>query len=78
MDVYDAETKLKQRNNYDRIQSHKWIQKISDEDILNIRQLRQQGLKPKDVYDKYYSHINRNTFNDVWYYHTFKHIKIAE
>lgn len=78
MDVYDAETKLKQRNNYDTVKSHKWMQKLSDEDILNIRQLKQQGLKPKYIYDKYYSHINRSTFNDAWYCHTFKHIKITE
>ena len=77
MDVYDEETKLKQRNNYDRIKSHKWIQKLSDEDILNIRRYRQQGIKPKYVYDTYYSHINRNTFNDIWYYHTFKHLTVT-
>lgn len=77
MDVYDEETKLKQRNNYDRIKSHKWIQKLSDEDILNIRRYRQQGIKPKYVYNTYYSHINRNTFNDIWYYNTFKHLTVT-
>lgn len=76
MDVYTEETKLQQRNNYDRIQSHKWMQKLSDEDILNIRTLKNNGLKPKYVYDNYYNYINRNTFNDIWYYHTFKYITI--
>lgn len=74
MDVYNEETKLKQRNNYDRVQSHKWIQKLSDEDILKIRILKDEGFKPKYIYDNYYNHVNRNTFNDIWYYHTFKHI----
>lgn len=76
MDVYTEETKLKQRNNYDRIKSHKWMQKLSDEDIIFIRKLRAKGYKPNNVYSQYYSNINRNTFNDVWYYHTFKHLTI--
>lgn len=74
MDVYTDEIKRQQRNNYDRIKSHDNCRTISDEDILKIRELRNQQLKPKYVYDTYYSHLNRNTFNDVWYYHTFKHI----
>ena len=76
MDVYDRATKLKQRNNYDKIKSHKWAQKLSDEDILKIRTLKNQGFKPKYIYDNDYNHINRNTFNDIWYYHTFKHLII--
>lgn len=78
MDVYDEEIKLKQRNNYDRVQSHKWMQKLSDEDILKIRTFKNEGFKPKYIYDNYYSHINRNTFNDIWYYHTFKHIVVKD
>lgn len=74
MDVYNDEIKLKQRNNYDKIQSHKWMQKLSNEDIIKIRTFKKDGFKPKYVYENYYKHINRNTFNDVWYYHTFKYI----
>lgn len=78
MDVYDEETKLKQRNNYDKVRSHKWMQKLSDEDILKIRLLRKKKFKPQHVYVQYYSHINRSTFNDIWYYHTFKHLIVEE
>lgn len=77
-DVYTKENKLKQRNNYDRIKSHKWRQVLSDEEIIFIRKMRKKGLKPKYVYDTYFSTINRNTFNDIWYYHTFKHLIVKD
>jgi group I intron endonuclease len=74
MDVYTEDIKRQQRNNYDRIKSHKYFQILSDDDILKIRQYKKEGQKPNQVYLKYYPNINRNTFNDVWYNHTFKHI----
>lgn len=77
-EVYTQEIKEKQRNNYDKIKSHKWMQKLTDEEILFIRKLRMNGSKPKDVYDKHFPNINRNTFNDVWYNHTFKHLQVEE
>lgn len=77
-DVYTQENKIKQRNNYDRIQSHKWMQILSDEEILFIRKMRIEGNKPKEVYNKYFYNISRNTFNDVWYNNTFKYLQPKE
>lgn len=74
MDVYTKENKLKQRKNYDTVKSHEHIRVVSDSDVLKIREFKLKKLKPKHVYETYYNHLNRNTFNDIWYYHTFKHI----
>lgn len=78
MDVYTEEIKNKQRNNYDKIESHKSFQVVTDDEIRQIREMKRNGKKPRYVYNDYFSHINRNTFNDVWYGHTFKHIKVKE
>lgn len=78
MDVYTDEIKNKQRFNYDKTASHKSIQIIPDKEILRIRKLRLQGYKPKFIHEKYYQHVNRNTFDDVWYNRTFKHLKVED
>lgn len=76
MDVYTEDNKKKQRNNYDKIKSHESSRKLTDEQILFIRKKRKEGFKPNEVYDKYFNNINRNTFNDAWYYNTFKHLTV--
>lgn len=75
IDVYTEENKKKQRNNYDTVESHRHLQILEDKDIVHIRDLKNDGFSKKYVYDNYYSYININTFNDVWYNHTFKHIQ---
>lgn len=74
MDVYTLENKQKQKNNYDKISARKSVQVLSDEDILKIRHLKNDGYSKKYVHNQYYSNININTFNDIWYNMTFKHI----
>lgn len=78
VDVYTNETKLKQRNNYDKIKSHKWMQILSDDEIIFIRNMRLKGHKRGDIHDKYFSNLNINTFNDIWYNHTFKHLTVED
>ncbi|MEE1084316.1 MAG: GIY-YIG nuclease family protein [Paludibacteraceae bacterium] len=75
MDVYTEENKKKQRNNYDKVKSHNHCQVLNDEDILNIRNLKNDGFSRAFVYNTYYKHININTFSDVWYNRTFQHIQ---
>lgn len=74
MDVYTDENKKRQKNNYDKIANHKHFQVLSDEDILKIRDCKNDGLTKRFVHDTYYPDININTFSDIWYGNTFKHI----
>lgn len=71
MDVYDDNTKKLQSKNYNHIKNHKRV--VSNDEIIDIRKLRANGVKLSEAYEKY-KHINRNTFYDVWYYRTFKYI----
>lgn len=42
-------------------------------DVLEIRNFKKEGIKRRLVYSKY-SFYNKNTFDDIWYYNTFKNI----
>lgn len=73
MDVYTEENKKYQKNNFDRISNHYRV--VSDEDVLKIKNLYNEGILSKsEVYDMF-SYINHNTFNDIWFNHTFQHIQ---
>lgn len=73
-DVYTPDIKAKQRHNYDTMKSHKCRAKVSEEEIKAIRNMKNDLMSKKDVHDNYFRHININTFNDIWYYRTFKQI----
>lgn len=73
MDVYTDENKQYQKNNFDRITSHP--RKVSNEDVLKIRNLYNEGVLSKFEIYNMFSYINQNTFNDIWFNRTFKHIQ---
>lgn len=73
MDVYTEVNKKYQKNNFDRIVNH--VRSVSDNEILSIRNLYNEGnLSKSEVYNMF-SYINPNTFNDIWYNRTFKNIQ---
>lgn len=74
MDVYTQENKDKQRNNYDKRKSHENISTICCEDVKRIRNMKNDLMPKKYVYENYFAHLNINTFNDVWYCRTFRDI----
>ncbi len=71
-DVYTDE--IKKKHKVLRKQgSHASI--LSEEDVLFIRDCRNDGEPRIEIYEKYFSHINKNTFNDAWTGNTFKYIQ---
>lgn len=74
MDVYTEENKRIHRREHLSKRDLFKFSNFTEDDVRRIRDLRQSGLCPSEVYESY-SWINRNTFNDIWYCHTFKHIK---
>ena len=70
-DVYTPENKALQRNNYDTFKSHLSKMKVSIEDVIKIRNFRNDLWSPKECHQKFFSHINVNTFNDIWLYKTY-------
>lgn len=73
MDVYTDDNKnyYKRTNNKSKdLFKHS---NFSEDDVHKIRDLRQSGMCRQEAY-KQYTWINLNTFNDIWYYRTFKHI----
>lgn len=73
MDVYTRENRRWHRVNFDRITNHSRI--VCDEDVLRIRDIKNDGELSKKEAGALFPHINVNTFNDIWYNHTFKHLK---
>ena len=73
MDVYTEETRKWHRMNFDRITNHHRI--ISDEEVIAIRDIRNEGKVSRGEAKELFPHINNNTFNDIWYNHTFKNIQ---
>jgi group I intron endonuclease len=71
MDVYTTENKDFHKHNFTKDLFDN--SNFTEEDVKIIRNLKQKGLCRKEVYEKY-KWINLNTFNDIWYYHTFKNI----
>ena len=73
MDVYSNENREWHRSH--NLSNRNHVHKVSIEDVKGIRELRSKGVKRRYAL-KAYPEININTFNDIWYYHTFKNIKI--
>lgn len=74
-DVYTDSNKKFQRTNRDYKKSHEKQRVLSDEQILHIRDCKNNGLQRKYVHDTFYPNININTFSDIWYNHTFQHLQ---
>ena len=74
MDVYTEENKYAHRKK--RIESRDLFKNsnITEKDVKHIRDLRQSGCCPSEVYEEY-QWIPKSTFNDIWYMHTFTNIK---
>lgn len=74
MDVYTKENKYFHRR--ENIKSRDLFERsnFTEEDVRKIRDLRQNGCCPSEVYNDY-QWINKNTFNDIWYGRTFPNIK---
>lgn len=73
MDVYTEENKEYQKNNFDRISNHSKI--VAENDVRGIRDLYNLGELTKHEVEIQYPHINKSTFNDIWYGRTFSHIQ---
>lgn len=73
MDVYTPENKKWRKENIDHVTNHFRI--VNDEDVLNIRDIKKEGVLSRTDAMKMFPHINPNTFSDVWYGHTFKHLQ---
>ena len=63
-----------QRNNYDRFVAASKNSQVSQEDIILIRNLKNQLECRKEVREKYFSDMNIHVFDDIWYYRTFRYI----
>jgi group I intron endonuclease len=74
-DVYTEENKKYHKCNFDRTGSCKACQKLSDEEILEIRNIQNDGLTRSEVFKSLKSNISINTFNDIWYGKTFVNIQ---
>lgn len=73
-DVYTEENKkLNRMLSYTRKDITKHSRVVDLKDVLEIRKLKKEGIKRKYVYEKF-SFYNKNTFNDIWFYNTFKKI----
>lgn len=72
MDVYSEENRTWHRENSLIGRNH--AHKVNHEEIIRIRKLRSSGVKRRDAIKMF--NMNINTFNDVWYYHTFKDITV--
>lgn len=73
-DVYTEENKLRQRNNYDKFKAKQKISNVSFEDIIKIRNLKNQLYSRKEVYEQFSQNMNIYIFNDIWYYRTFQSV----
>lgn len=72
LDVYSEDNKKFHKNDR-RNKEYKFL--TPKEEILNIRQVRNEGrLSRKEAY-LLFQYINKNTFNDIWYDKTYKNIQ---
>lgn len=76
MDVYTKENRKWHRLNYDHVTNHP--RTVCDEDVEKIRDIKNEGKLGKKEAKDMFPYMNINTFNDIWYYHTFKHIKSSK
>lgn len=72
MDVYTEETREAQKNNWDRISNHPHV--IPEQTVLDIRTKKMSGKYTLKQLSHEYSDISYNTFQDIWYNNTFKHL----
>lgn len=63
---YHKRTNIKSKDLFER-------SNFSEDDVRKIRDLKQSGVCRQEAYEQY-QWINLNTFNDIWYYHTFPNI----
>ena len=70
-DVYTPENKKFQKDNYDKFKAKQKVSKLSLEDIITIRNLKNQLYARKEVYEQFSQKMNFHVFNDIWYYRTF-------
>lgn len=73
MDVYKEQIKQYQKNNFDRLTNHKKV--VTENEVKEIRDLRNLGELTKKEVETRFPHINKNTFNDIWYNNTFLNIQ---
>lgn len=74
-DAYTEDTRNFHRNDYDKIKAKEHTRTVSDEEIIHIRNIYNEGvLALSEAYEKF-SHINYNTFLDIWNGNTFRHIQ---
>ena len=76
MDVYTEENKKFQSQNFDRMKNHSRV--VTNEEVLKIRDLYNEGNLAKSEIYEMFSNLNINTFNDIWYNNTFKHIQSSK
>lgn len=69
-EVYTDENK-----NYHKNDRRYSTPNISEKDVLDIRTERNKGLLSKAKIYSFYTYINVNTFNDIWYDKTYKYIQ---
>ena len=74
-DVYTEETKKFHRNDYDKMKAKEKIRVVLDEEVMQIRNIYNEGILSLSEASKKFSHINYNTFLDIWNGNTFKHIQ---
>lgn len=74
INVYTEKNKEYQKNNFNR----SFIKSIPEEDILKIREFRSENKFSKSEIYENFKYININTFNDIWYNKTFKHIQATK
>lgn len=74
-DAYTEETKIFHRNDYDKVKNKESIRVLSDEEIILIRDTYNEGILSLSEAYKNFSHINYNTFLDVWKGNTFQHLQ---
>ena len=48
--------------------------KVTEEDVIKIRQLKKDGARRKDVYEMYSHKLAFGGFRSIWEYRTWKHI----
>ena len=73
-DVYTEENKKMNRTlGFIKKDITKHSRVVDLDDVLSIRKQKKDGAKKKKVYEKY-NKYNKSTFEDIWYYNTFKTI----
>lgn len=73
-EVYTEENKRKNLKIGRGISSKK-RRLFTDEEILEIRQAKKNGIKLSIAYEKYGKNASKETFRSIWYGNSYKEIK---